>query len=60
MKPLTVPIPEFCRLIGIKRTKAFELIREQKVVAVRLGRKTLVTMSSIESLIERHSDVRDA
>lgn len=54
MKPLTVSVNEFCSLIGIRRSKAFELIRGQEVDVVRLGRKTLITMHSIEELIERH------
>lgn len=60
MKPLTVPVSEFCRLIGIKRTKAFAMIRAHEVVAVRLGRKTLVTLESIERLIEQRSDSVEA
>lgn len=48
-----VPLEEFCRIAGIGRTRAFALIRENQVAAVRLGRKTHVTFASIEALIER-------
>ena len=54
MKPLAVPIPEFCALIGCRRTKAFDLIRRCEVVSVKLGRRTVVTVASIEALIERN------
>jgi phage antirepressor YoqD-like protein len=55
MKVITVSVADFCRMVGIGRSKAFELIREHQVVPVRIGRKTLVTVASIEHLIERHS-----
>lgn len=54
MPPLTVPIAEFCRAIGIKRSLAFELIRRGEVDVVRIKRRTLVTTDSIERLIERN------
>jgi|GEM_PF-4896049 len=54
MKPLTVPVNDFCGLVGIKRSKAFELIRLGEVDVVRLKRKTLVTVASIERLLERN------
>ena len=61
MKPLAVTIPEFCRLVGCKRTTAFALISRREVVKVKLLGKTLVTLASIEALIERNSvPVKDA
>lgn len=48
-----VPLEEFCRLAGIRRTKAFALVRDREVSAVRIGRKTHVTAASIEALIQR-------
>ena len=48
-----VPIEEFCKLACIKRTKAFALIRDREVSAIRIGRKTHVTTASIEALIQR-------
>ena len=48
-----VPIEDFCRLAGIKRTKAFALARDREDFAIRIGRKTHVTTASIEALIQR-------
>ena len=54
MKPLTVPIAEFCQAIGIKRSLAFELIRRGEVDVVRIKRKTLITTESIQRLLDRN------
>lgn len=52
---LTVPVSEFCEMIGVKRSMAFGLIRLGEVDVVRIGRKkTLVTTESIERLLERN------
>ena len=53
MKALLVPVSELCHLIGVKRTTAFALIKEGRVDSVKLGAKRLVTVSSIERLIEQ-------
>ena len=50
----TVSIKEFCRMVGISRSKAFLIIRQREVSVVRLGRKTLITVESIEQLLERN------
>lgn len=55
LKPITVSIPEFCALVGCGRSLAFQLLRNREVVGVKLGRRTVITMASIEALIERNS-----
>lgn len=54
MKQILVPVSEFCRLIGVKRTTAFALIREKRVDSVKLGSRRLITVASIERLVQRH------
>lgn len=54
MHPLAVSIPEFCALVGCKRSKAYAMIRDGEVVSVKLGRRTVVTVSSIEAMLERN------
>ena len=54
MYTLSVDINGFCSLIGIKRSKAFALIRKGEVDVIRLDRKTLVSVESIERLLERN------
>jgi hypothetical protein len=55
VKPLAVPVLTMCSMVGCKRSLAFELIRTGEVEAVRLGRrKTVVTVASIEAMLERN------
>jgi hypothetical protein len=53
MKPLAVSVPEFGRLIGVKLTKAWSLLRDGEVDCLHIGRRTVVTMASIEEFIAR-------
>ena len=39
-EPLAVRIPEACRMIGIGRSKLYELIDEGAIEVVKLGRVT--------------------
>jgi len=52
-KPLTVRIPEAARITGLGRTKLYELIASGDLAVIKIGRATLVTMASIEALLER-------
>ena len=54
MSPLSVTVDDFCTLIGIKRSMAFGLIRQGEVDVVKISRKTLITMESIERLLQRN------
>lgn len=48
---LAIRVPEACRMIGIGRTKLYELIRAGDLETVKLGRATLITVSSLRRLI---------
>lgn len=50
-KPLAVRIPFAMHLIGIRRSKLYELIKAGELRTVKLGRATLITMSSLRRLI---------
>jgi excisionase family DNA binding protein len=50
-KRLAVTIDDACEITGLGRTKIYELIRDQKLKAVAIGRRRLVLMSSIETLL---------
>ncbi|MDE1916426.1 MAG: helix-turn-helix domain-containing protein [Sphingomonadales bacterium] len=52
-KPLTVRIPEAARMTGLGRTKLYDLIASGDIAVVKIGRATLITMASIEALLER-------
>lgn len=38
---------------GSGRTKVYELIKEHELTAVKIGRRTFVTRSSIEAYVDR-------
>ena len=49
--PITVRIPDACRMIGIGRSKMYELIQEGRIEIVKLGTSTLVVVESLYTLI---------
>lgn len=50
-KPIAVPVNEACRIGGFGRTLCYELIAQGKLKAVVIGRRRLVLIDSIESLL---------
>lgn len=52
-EPLTVRIPVAMQLIGIGRTKLYELIATGDVEAVKVGTSTLIVVASLRRLIHR-------
>ena len=50
---LSVRVGEASRMIGIGRTKLYELINAGDLETVKIGRATLITMRSLRRLIER-------
>lgn len=52
-EPLAVRVPEACRMIGIGRSKLYELIAEGAIEIIKIGAVTLVPMDSLRALIER-------
>lgn len=55
MNQITVGIPDFCNRIGVRRTKAYQLIAAGELETVKIGRRTLITVKSIKALLARHS-----
>ena len=51
MGRITVSVNDACCLIGIKRTKLYQLINEKSLQVVKIGRRTLVKVASIEALV---------
>ena len=49
--PLTVRIPEACRLTDIGRSKLYELIAEGSIEIVKVGGMMLVSFESLKRLI---------
>ena len=51
--PITVRIDQAGRMIGISRTKLYELIGAGEVETIKLGRATLVIVESLRALVQR-------
>jgi excisionase family DNA binding protein len=50
-RPLVLSIDECCNLIGVRRTTLYSLAREGRIRKIKIGRRSLITMDSIEALI---------
>lgn len=52
-KPLLLSISDTAADLGIGRTKTYELIGRGELATVQIGSRRLITVASIEALIER-------
>ena len=50
-RPLALSIDDCCGLIGVRRTTLYKLVGEGKLRKIKVGRRSLITMDSIEALI---------
>lgn len=50
-QPLTVRIPEACRITGIGRSKLYELINAGEIRIVKVGTITLVPVDSLRQYL---------
>jgi excisionase family DNA binding protein len=53
MQPLLVSITDSCRLLGVGRTKLYELIASGELRLRKIGRKSLIATSDLQRLAER-------
>lgn len=51
VEPLAYSVADARRLIGIGKTKTFELLANGRLERTKVGRRTLVTAQSIRTLI---------
>ena len=51
LKPLTVTVATARTISGLGNTTIWALLKEGKLEAVRVGRRTLITFRSIEALL---------
>lgn len=54
IEPICVKVNDAARMIGVGRTKLYELIAAGEVDVVKLGKSTRVTTASLNSLVERN------
>jgi excisionase family DNA binding protein len=52
VKPLTVSIKSACQILGVGATTMWQLIRTGSVETIRVGRRRLVILASLENLVE--------
>ena len=52
MEPLTTTINGAMAATGLGRTKIYEMVRNQRIDTVKVGRRTLVKVDSLRRLLE--------
>jgi excisionase family DNA binding protein len=52
ISPLSVRVKQACQLIGIGRSKLYELIAAGEIETIKVGAATLIPMSSLVRLLE--------
>lgn len=50
-EPLAVRVPEACRMIGIGRSKLYELIADGTIAIVKIGSVTVIPVTQLRALI---------
>lgn len=53
MKPYALTIKDTQRALGLGRTTLYELLADGRLRRLKVGRRTLVTVHSIELLVEQ-------
>ncbi len=53
--PMCVKINDAARIIGVGRTKLYELIADNQLEIVKLGKSSRVTTASLRALVVRQS-----
>ena len=52
MEPLAVSINDTVKALGVGRTSVYEMIKDGRLEAFKLGRRTLVRVESIRRLVD--------
>jgi len=52
---LCVRIPIASQMLGIGRTKTYELIEAGELETIKLGKAVLITTKSLEAFVRRHA-----
>jgi len=55
-RPLTVTVKTARKLSGLGYTKIWELIKDQKLTTVSVGRRRLIIYASLEQLLSPEAD----
>ena len=57
---LLVPIPDACTMLGVGRTKTYELADTGELVKVNIGRRAFITAKSLAAYVDRLSEAASA
>jgi excisionase family DNA binding protein len=52
LEPLSVDIPEACRLTGLGRSKLYELLSNGEIASVKVGKRRLIKVASLRSWLD--------
>lgn len=55
VEPICVRVNDAARMIGIGRTKLYELIATGEVETVKIGKATRITTASLHAMVKRRS-----
>lgn len=55
VEPICVRVNDAARMIGIGRTKLYELISAGELETVKIGKATRITTASLNELVKRRS-----
>ncbi|MBE5073364.1 helix-turn-helix domain-containing protein [Erythrobacteraceae bacterium E2-1 Yellow Sea] len=56
VEPICVKVKEAARMIGVGRTKLYELIASGEIEAIKLGKSTRITTASLRELVMRQRE----
>lgn len=54
MDVLAVSVNEAARILGVGRTSLYSMIRDGRIEAIKLGRRTLIKTASLRRIIDEH------
>lgn len=55
MPPLSVGVEEAARMIGVTRTKLYEMLAQNDLVSFKLGRRRLIAVKDLEAFVSRQA-----
>jgi excisionase family DNA binding protein len=56
--PICVRVNDAARMIGVGRTKLYQLIASGEIETVKLGKSTRITTASLQDLVRRQRGVK--
>ncbi len=59
VRPICVTVASAISLLGLGKTKLYELLGNGELEAIRVGRRTLILQASIDALVERLRSSQD-